>query len=68
MREPRSAAAAGKDFPYRARATCYIEVRADGTLSQGVDAQAYQRAVTGTSPAGGAAAVTATPCAYAAKA
>jgi len=49
MRGPRSAAAAGKDFPYRAHTTCYIEVHDDGTVSQGVDVQAYQRAVAGTS-------------------
>lgn len=49
MGEPRSAAAAGKDFPYASRTTCYIEVGADGSVSQGVDAQAYQRAAAGKS-------------------
>ena len=49
MGGPRSAAAAGKEFPYDSRKTCYIEIGADGSVSQGVDAQAYQRAVAGTS-------------------
>jgi hypothetical protein len=49
MGGPRSAAAAGKDFPYDSRTTCYIEVDNDGSVTQGVDAQAYQRAVAGTS-------------------
>src|SRR5687768_9808656 len=49
MGGPRSAGTAGKDFPYDSRKTCYIEIGADGSLSQGVDAQAYQRAVAGTS-------------------
>jgi hypothetical protein len=49
MGNPRSAAASGKDFPYLAATTCYIEVHADGTVSQGAGAAAYQRAVAGTS-------------------
>jgi len=49
MGGPRSAAAAGNDFPYDSRKTCYIEVGEDGSVSQGVDAQACQRAVAGTS-------------------
>ncbi|GGK79646.1 hypothetical protein GCM10012284_12050 [Mangrovihabitans endophyticus] len=47
--EPRSAAAAGDDFPYELRTTCYIEVGNDGSVTQGVSEQAYQRAVAGTS-------------------
>ena len=42
-----SAAAAGKDFPYDSRKTCYIEIDNDGSVSQGVDAQAYQPAASG---------------------
>ncbi|MEV0116597.1 hypothetical protein AB0H77_25670 [Streptomyces sp. NPDC050844] len=47
--EPRSAAAAGKDFPYTASTTCYIEVHEDGTVTHGDDRAAYERAVDGKS-------------------
>ncbi|MFV0127055.1 hypothetical protein ACLGI4_04950 [Streptomyces sp. HMX112] len=47
--EPRSTAAAGKDFPYTARTTCYIEVHGDGTVTNGNDRAAYERALAGTS-------------------
>ncbi|MFF7729415.1 hypothetical protein [Streptomyces sp. NPDC008001] len=47
--EPRSAAATGKDFPYTARTTCYIEVHDDGTVTHGNDRAAYERAVAGKS-------------------
>jgi hypothetical protein len=49
MGKPRSSAATGDDFPYESRTTCYIEVAEDGTVSQGVDTEAYQRAVAGKS-------------------
>jgi len=49
MRKPRSAAATGGDFPYDVPTTCYIEVHEDGTLSQGMDRAAHQRAVDGRS-------------------
>ncbi|NLU81079.1 hypothetical protein HCA58_22575 [Micromonospora sp. HNM0581] len=49
MGKPRSAAAAGKDFPYDLPTTCFIEVSNDGSVSQGADVQAYERAVAGTS-------------------
>ncbi|MEV7353292.1 hypothetical protein AB0N48_30665 [Micromonospora chalcea] len=49
MGKPRSAAAVGKDFPYDVPTTCFIEVSNDGSVSQGVDVQAYERAVAGTS-------------------
>ncbi|MFI0263889.1 hypothetical protein ACH4OW_33285 [Streptomyces sp. NPDC017056] len=47
--EPRSAAAAGKDFPYTARTTCYVEVHEDGTVTHGGGHAAYERAVAGKS-------------------
>jgi hypothetical protein len=47
--EPRSAAAVGAEFPYDSSTMCYIEVGADGTVLQGVDAAAYRRAVVGQS-------------------
>lgn len=47
--EPRSAKAAGLDFPYRSPTTCFIEIHADGTVSQGAGAEAYQRAKAGQS-------------------
>ncbi|MGK5548420.1 hypothetical protein ACSNOH_27375 [Streptomyces sp. URMC 127] len=47
--EPRSAAATGKDFPYTARTTCYIEVHDDGTVTHGNDRAAYERAMAGKS-------------------
>ncbi|WP_405810841.1 hypothetical protein OG524_16600 [Streptomyces sp. NBC_01520] len=47
--EPSSAAAVGKDFPYTARTTCYIEVHADGAVTHGSDHAAYERAVAGVS-------------------
>ncbi|WP_093500185.1 hypothetical protein [Streptomyces sp. Ag109_O5-10] len=47
--EPRSAAAAGKDFPYTLDTTCYIEVHEDGRVTQGAGPDAYQRAVAGES-------------------
>lgn len=47
--EPRSAAAAGKDFPYTARTTCYIEVHKDGTVTHGNDRAAHERALAGDS-------------------
>ncbi|MGW4379320.1 hypothetical protein [Kitasatospora sp. NPDC004531] len=34
--QPRSAAAAGRDFPYTSRTTCYIEISEDGTVSHGI--------------------------------
>ena len=48
MTQPRSAAAAGRDFPYRQKTTCYIEVGRDGTVRQ-VDSGSYDRAVAGES-------------------
>lgn len=47
--EPRSAAAVGRDFPYTARTTCYIEVHEDGRVTHGDDRAAYERAVAGKS-------------------
>ncbi|MEU2955154.1 hypothetical protein [Streptomyces xanthochromogenes] len=47
--EPGSAAAAGKDFPYTARTTCYIEVHEDGAVTHGNDHATYERAVAGKS-------------------
>jgi hypothetical protein len=47
--ELRSAKAAGLDFPYTSATTCYIEVAADGTVSQGAGAEAYSRAKAGAS-------------------
>ncbi|MET9715259.1 hypothetical protein ABZZ46_07585 [Streptomyces rochei] len=47
--EARSAAAAGKDFPYTLSTTCYIEVHNDGKVTQGAGMDAYQRAVAGES-------------------
>jgi len=47
--EPRSAVAAGKDFPYESPTTCYIEVRQDGSVTQGVGQGAYERARSGES-------------------
>ncbi len=49
MAEPRSASAIGMEFPYQLGTMCYIEVAADGTVSQGADRTAYQRAVEGRS-------------------
>ena len=49
MAQPRSASASGEDFPYQLATTCYIEVHADGAVSQGAGADAYQRAVAGAS-------------------
>ncbi|MCX4683930.1 hypothetical protein OG401_06320 [Kitasatospora purpeofusca] len=47
--QPRSAAAAGSDFPYTSRTTCYIEISDDGTVSHGTDAGTYERARSGKS-------------------
>jgi hypothetical protein len=47
--EPRSAAASGRDFPYAASTTCYIEVHEDGTVTHGDQRAAYERAVAGKS-------------------
>ncbi|MET9759563.1 hypothetical protein ABZ016_10965 [Streptomyces sp. NPDC006372] len=47
--EPRSAAAAGRDFPYTAGTTCYIEVHEDGRVTHGDSRAAYERAVAGRS-------------------
>ncbi|MGW0366467.1 hypothetical protein [Streptomyces sp. NPDC002990] len=47
--EPRSAAAAGRDFPYTARTTCYIEIHKDGRLTHGTDRATYERVVAGES-------------------
>jgi hypothetical protein len=47
--EPRSAAASGRDFPYRSPTTCYIEVHQDGKVTQGADRAAYERARSGES-------------------
>jgi len=47
--EPRSAAAAGKDFPYESPTTCYIEVRQDGSVTQGMGQGVYERAQSGES-------------------
>ena len=49
MSEPRSAAAMGAEFPYQLSTLCYIEVRADGSVTQGADTAAYQRALAGES-------------------
>lgn len=47
--QPRSAAAAGKDFPYTSSTTCYIEVAEDGTVSHGTDAGTHERVRSGKS-------------------
>jgi hypothetical protein len=47
--EPRSASAAGKDFPYKSPTTCFIEVAEDGTVTQGGGHEAYERASAGKS-------------------
>lgn len=47
--EPRSAAAAGLEFPYTDRTTCYIEVHKDGRVTHGADRAVYERAVLGES-------------------
>ncbi|MFB7631061.1 hypothetical protein ACFC0M_08935 [Streptomyces sp. NPDC056149] len=47
--EPRSAAAAGRDFPYTSRTTCYIELHTDGRVTHGADRTTYERAVAGES-------------------
>ncbi|RPE33835.1 hypothetical protein [Kitasatospora cineracea] len=47
--QPRSAAAAGRDFPYTSRTTCYIEISEDGTVSHGTDSGTYERARSGKS-------------------
>ncbi len=47
--EPRSAAAAGKEFPYRSPTTCYIEVHQDGKVTSGADRGTYERARSGES-------------------
>jgi hypothetical protein len=47
--KPRSAAAAGSDFPYTSSTTCYIEVHEDGQVTHGTDREAYERAVAGKS-------------------
>ncbi len=49
MAEPRSAGALGTEFPYRLRTMCYVEVAADGRVSQGSDEAAYRRALAGES-------------------
>jgi hypothetical protein len=49
LNAPRSAAAAGDSFPYRSKTTCYVEVRAKGAVSWGVDGGTYARALDGTS-------------------
>ena len=45
----RSAAQSGSDFPYRDPTVCYIEVGNEGTVSQGIDAEAWKRAKAGES-------------------
>ncbi|MFE1319661.1 hypothetical protein [Kitasatospora phosalacinea] len=47
--QPRSAAAAGRDFPYTSRTTCYIEISEGGTVSHGIDSGTYERARSGKS-------------------
>ncbi|MGO4418858.1 hypothetical protein AB4Z54_08880 [Streptomyces sp. MCAF7] len=47
---PRSAAAGGKDFPYTAKALCYIEVAEEGSVSHGTASGAYERARSGSQP------------------
>ena len=47
--EPRSAKQSGQDFPYEYATTCFIEIWADGTVSQGAGAAAYERAKAGKS-------------------
>ncbi len=47
--EPRSAKASGKDFPYRSKTVCYIEIDKTGKVTQGADLDAYKRAVAGES-------------------
>ncbi|MFF1506374.1 hypothetical protein [Streptomyces sp. NPDC058326] len=37
----------GRDFPYTARTTCYIEVHEDGEVTHGADRAAYERALAG---------------------
>jgi hypothetical protein len=47
--EPRSAAALGREFPYRLQTMCYVEVLSDGTVYWGGGRESYQRAVAGKS-------------------
>ena len=47
--EPSGAAAVGKDFPHTLRTMCYIKVRNDGSVTQGADRAAYERALSGDS-------------------
>src|SRR5215472_17051124 len=47
--KPRSAAAEGKNFPYRLPTMCYIEVHQDGELTHGTDGGTYERALSGES-------------------
>ncbi|MBM7788731.1 hypothetical protein [Tenggerimyces flavus] len=47
--EPRSAAALGREFPYRLATVCYFEVQTDGTVLWGGGRESYDRAVAGES-------------------
>jgi hypothetical protein len=49
MDEPRSASAVGKDFPYGAPTTCFIEVAEDGAVTWGDGRGAYERVLAGKS-------------------
>ncbi|MQM28970.1 hypothetical protein [Glycomyces albidus] len=49
QQDPRSAAASGKDFPYRMQTLCYIEVHKDGRVTHGRDNGTYERARSGES-------------------
>ncbi len=49
MRQPRSASASGKDFPYNLPTMCYIEVSNSGVVTFGDDVVAYERAIRGES-------------------
>lgn len=45
----RSTSEVGEEFPYTSGTTCVIEVHSDGTVTQGGGAEAYKRALAGTS-------------------
>ena len=47
--KPRSASESGKEFPYGSPKTCYIEIHGDGSVTQGMDRESYERARSGES-------------------
>ena len=50
MLEPRSATESGKDFPYRSRTVCYLEVAGDGAVRWSNNGQeVYHRALSSSS-------------------